>query len=104
MLYYGIPFDVACHFDIERKEKEKFQYHIDLKYELLKVCNTEVTKVHIIPIVVGALGIFTKNTVKYLQKIDSKSGLELLQRGCLLRTTRIIRKALDYNKQDLLEH
>ena len=59
--------DVACPFDtrVEKKEKEKFEHYTDLKYELLKVCNTEVTKVYIIPIVIGALGIVTKNVAKY---------------------------------------
>ena len=92
--------DVACPFDtrVEKKEKEKFEHYTDLKYELLKVWNTEVTKVYIIPIVIGALGIVTKNIVKYLEKIDFKPGLEPLQKACLLGTARIIRKVLDYNQ------
>ena len=66
--------DVACPFDtrVEKKEKEKFEHYTDLKYELLKVWNTEVTKVYIMPIVIGALGIVTKNVAKYLEKINFK--------------------------------
>ena len=92
--------DVACPFDtrVEKKEKEKFEHYTDLKYELLKVWNMEVTKVYIIPIVIGALGTVTKNAAKYLEEIDFKSGLDPLQKACLLGTARIIRKVLDYNK------
>ena len=58
----------------------------------------EVTKVYIIPIVISALGTVTKNVAKYLEKIDFKSGLDPLQKACLLGTGIIIRKVLDYNK------
>ena len=60
--------------------------------------NTEVTKVYIIPIVIAALEIVTKNFAKYLEKIDFKPGLNLLKKACLLGTARIIRKVLDYGK------
>ena len=37
-----------CPFDtrVEKKEKEKFEHYTDLKYELLKVWNREITKVY----------------------------------------------------------
>ena len=70
----------------------------DLKYELLKVWNTEVNKVYIIPIVIGALETVTKNVAKYLEKIDFKPGLDPLQKACVLGTARIIRKVLDYSE------
>ena len=91
---------MACPFDtrIEKKEKEKFEHYTDLKYELLKVWNTEVNKVYIIPIVIGALGTVTKNVAKYLEKIDFKPGLDPLQKACVLGTARIIRKVLDYSE------
>ncbi|XP_065055325.1 uncharacterized protein LOC135683870 [Rhopilema esculentum] len=92
--------DVACPFDtrVEKKEKEIFEHFTDLKYELLKVWNREITKVYIIPIVIGALGIVTNNVAKYLEKIDFKCGLDPLQKACLLGTARIMRKVLDYSK------
>ena len=92
--------DVVCPFDtrVEKKEKEKFEHNTDLKYELLKVWNREITKVYIIPIVIGALGIVAKNVAKYLEKIDFKPGLDPLQKACFLGTARIMRKVLDYNK------
>ena len=92
--------DVACPFNtrVEKKEKEKFEHYTDLKDEILKVWNTEVTKVFIIPIVIGALGIVTKNVAKYFEKIDFKPGLDPLQKACLLGTAKIIKKVLDYSK------
>eukprot|EP00795_Rhopilema_esculentum_P007658 gene7658-13482_t len=74
--------DVACPFDtrVKKKKKEKFEHYTDLKYELLKVWNREITKVYIIPIVIGALEIVTKNVAKYLEKIDFKPGLDPLQK------------------------
>eukprot|EP00795_Rhopilema_esculentum_P013890 gene13890-biopygen3805 len=92
--------DVACPFDtrVEKKEKEKFEHYTDLEYELLKGWNREITKVYIIPIVIGALGIVTKNDAKYLENIDFKPGLDPLQKACLLGTARIMRKVLDYSK------
>ena len=93
--------DMACPFDmrVEKNEKEKSEYYTDLKYEPLKVWNTEVTEVYIMPpIVIGALGIVAKNIVKYLEKIDFKPGLEPLQKASLLGTARIIRKVSDYDQ------
>ena len=63
-----------------------------------KFWNTEVTKVYVISIVIGALGIVTKNVAKYLEKINFKPGLDPLKKACLLGTARIIRKVLDYNR------
>ena len=90
--------DVACPFDtrVEKKGKEKFEYYNDLKYEIMKVWSSEVTKVYIIPIIVGALGTVTKNISKFLEKIEFKPGLEPLQKACLLGSARIMRKVLDY--------
>ena len=73
--------DVACPFDtrIERKEKEKIEVYTDLKYEILKCWRNEVKTVIIIPVVIGSLGIMTKNLENYLSKIDFAPGIEPLQ-------------------------
>ena len=64
--------DVACPFDTRvEKEKEKFEHYTDLKHELLKVWNMEVTKVYIIPIVIGALGTVTKNVANISKRLTS---------------------------------
>ena len=92
--------DVACPFDtrIERKEKEKIEVYTDLKYEILKCWRNEVKTVIIIPVVIGALGIVTKNLENYLSKIDFAPGIEPLQKTCLLGTARVLRKVLDYQQ------
>ena len=50
--------DVAYPFDrrIDKKEQEKIEAYTELKYEILKIWNTEVQKVVIVPIVIGAIG------------------------------------------------
>ena len=92
--------DVACPFDtrIERKEKEKIEVYTDLKYEILKCWRNEVKTVIIIPVVIGAFGIVTKNLENYLSKIDFAPGIEPLQKTCLLGTARVLRKVLDYQQ------
>ena len=54
----------------------------------------EVTKVYIVLVVIGALGMVSKNVSQYV-KMTGFNGLEKLQRACLLETTRILRN--DYN-------
>lgn len=56
----------------------------------------EVTKVYIVPVLVGALRIASKNISRYVE-MDGFDGLEKLQKVCLLGTARILRKVLDYN-------
>ena len=81
---------------IEKKEKDTVTNYTDLKYEILKMWKNEVTKVYIVPVVSGALGMFSKNISRYLE-ITGFDGLEKLQKACLLGTARILRKVLEYN-------
>ena len=92
--------DVACPFDtrIEQKEKEKIEVYTGLKYEILKCWRNEVKTVIIIPVVIGSLGIVTKNLENYLSKIDFAPGIEPLQKTCLLGIARVLRKVLDYQQ------
>ena len=53
-------------------------------------------KVFIVPIIIGALGSVTKKLGKNLEMINFVKGVEPLQKACLLGTTRIIRKVLDF--------
>ena len=89
--------DVACPFDtrIGKKEREKVEYYTDLKYEILKCWKGEVKKVLIIPIIIGALGLMTKNVKSNLEIINFKNGIEPLQKACMFGTARILRKVLD---------
>ena len=86
--------DVACPFDnrILNKEREKINVYTDLKYEILKCLKGEVKKLFIIPIIVGALGLVTKNL---RPKINVEMSIKQKQKVCLLGTARILRKALD---------
>ena len=88
--------DVACPFDtrILNKEREKVDVYTDLKYEILKCWKGEVKKAFIIPIIVGALGLVTKNLRPNLQKINVEMSIKQIQKACLLGTARILRKAL----------
>ena len=52
--------------------------------------NNEETKVYIVPVVIGALGISSKNISRYLE-IFGFDGLEKLQKACFLGTARILR-------------
>ena len=56
----------------------------------------ELTKVYIVPVVVGALGLVSKNITRYL-KIIGLDGLEKLHKTFLWGTATILRKVLDYN-------
>ena len=53
--------DIACPGDsrVELKEKEKMEHYAELKREIKKIWNCR--KVKIVPIVVGALGVVSRN-------------------------------------------
>ena len=87
--------DPACPFDtrIEKKEEEKCSNYCDLKYEIARMWR--IKDVEVIPVVIGTLGTGTKQFEKWIQKLDLKITVELLQKPCLLGTARIIRKVLD---------
>lgn len=86
--------DVAIPGDsrIREKETEKLDKYHDLKIELQRIWKTKVT---IIPIVIGALGAFSKKANIYIKtlKINIK-GQENMQKAALLGTARILRKVL----------
>ena len=73
----------------------KIEEYADLKYELLKVWKGEVTKLYILPVIIGALGTKTNNVQKNLDLLNIVSKAGDLQKICLLGTVRILRKVLD---------
>ena len=87
--------DPACPFDtrIEKKEEEKCNNYCDLKYEIARMWRMK--DVEVIPVVTGALGTVTKQFKKWIQKLELKITVEMLQKPCLLGTARIYRKVLD---------
>ena len=87
--------DPACPFDtrIEKKEEEKCNNYCDLKYEIARMLRMK--HVEVIPVVIVALGTVTKQFKKWIQKLDLKITVEMLQKPCLLGTARICRRVLD---------
>ena len=49
----------------------------------------------IVPFVIGALGLVTKNLKSNLEIINFKNGIEPPQKACMLGTAKILRKVLD---------
>ena len=89
--------DVGCPFDarIRERERTKIEKYTDLKYELLKVRKGEMTKVLILPVIIGALGTMTKNVQDNLDKLKIDNRVVDLQKIRLLGTSRVLRKVLD---------
>ena len=52
-------------------------------------------KVTIVPIVIGALGTITKGLLKGLEDLEVGGRVETIQTTALLRTARIVRRALE---------
>ena len=91
--------DPACPFDTrtEKKEEGKCSNYCDLKYEIARMWRMK--DVEVIPVVIGALGTVTKQFEKWILKPDLEITVEMLQKPCLLRTARIIRKVLDMKRK-----
>ena len=87
--------DIACLGDsrVESKEKEKKQNYAELRREIKKLWNCKEVKV--VPVVIGALGVISKNLKNYLKVLEVKCNVELLQKATLLGTARILRKVLE---------
>ena len=52
-------------------------------------------KTYVVPVVVGSLGIVTKDLVKHLGKIGIPTKIELLQKAALLSSARLPRNVLE---------
>ena len=62
--------DIACPFDtgVLEKEQEKMEKYQKLKREIGKIWSCR--RVTVLPVVIGALGTFSKNLKTSLKKID----------------------------------
>ena len=89
--------DPTCPFDTctEKKEEEKCINYSVLKYEIAKIW--KMRKLEVILVIIGALGTVTKHFEKWIEKLDLDLMIEALQKPCLIRKVRIIRKVLDMN-------
>ena len=70
------------------KEREKIHHYQDVKVEIQKIWNCK--SVSVVPIVIWALEVVTKNLMTWVTKIGTPGILNLLQKGCLLGTAKII--------------
>ena len=87
-----VDFAVPVDHRINLRESEKKDKYINLARELKKLWNMKVT---IVPIVIGALGTITKGLLKGLEDLQVGGRVETIQMTTLLRTARILRRALE---------
>ncbi|EDO35035.1 predicted protein [Nematostella vectensis] len=75
--------------NVGEKEKEKVLKYQDIRREIARIWDI---KTCVVPIVVGALGTVSKNLTKHLSSIGLKTRIELLQKGALLGSARLLRQ------------
>ena len=87
--------EVTCPFDsrVAEREIEKIEGYQDFKYEIIRLWNCK--KVKIVPVVKGALGTVSKSLKRYLTELQMEKLFAIMQKACLLGTSRILRKVLD---------
>jgi hypothetical protein len=85
--------DVAIPADrnVVQKGAEKKLKYKSLGIEIQRMWNLKCT---IIPVIIGASGIVTKNLRKNLEAIPEKHSMDSLQKTAVLGTSHIIRKVL----------
>jgi hypothetical protein len=77
--------------NVVQKEAEKKLKYKSLGIEIQRMWNPKCT---IIPVIIGATGIVTKNVRKNLEVIPGKHSIDSLQKTAVLGTSHIIRKVL----------
>ena len=87
-----MDFVVPADHRIKLKECEKKDKNFDLARELKKLWNMKVT---IVPIVIGAFDTVTIGLLKGLEDLEVGGRVETIQTTGLLRTARILRRALE---------
>ena len=86
-----VKFAVPADHIIKLKACEKKDKYQDLARELKKLWNMKAT---IIPIVIGAFGTVTKRLLKGMEDLEVGGRVDPSQTTALLRTARILRRAL----------
>ena len=84
---FAVPFDR----NVESKEKEKVDKYQELAAQ---VCRMNSAKVEVVPIVVGALGMVSKNLIGWLKMIGVGDVVGALQTSAIIGTSAILRKVL----------
>ena len=87
-----VDFSVPCETNVTAKEEEKI-----LKYSVLahQVSKLDRASTSIVPIVVGCLGVVTKNLEEGLKELRIPDVLGGLQTSAIIGTTNILRKVLN---------
>ena len=86
-----VDFSVPWDKNIVLKEDEKINNYSPLAHEIRKL---HKVKTKIVPIVVGSLGVVSKNLTGYIKQLDIPDVLGCLQTSAILGTTIILRKIL----------
>ena len=90
--YRMVDFAVLAGYRVKLKENERKDKYLDLTRELKKLWNMKVT---VIPIVIGALGTFTKRLIKRPKDLEIRGRVETIKITALLRSVRILRRVLE---------
>lgn len=88
---YLIDITVPSDYNIGAKEIEKLsKYHL-LKTEVSRLWNTQTT---VIPIVIGTTGTVANSIKRYIEQLDSKIDISILQKQAAIHTSIILSKVL----------
>ena len=87
LIDFSVPFDG----NVAKKEDEKKTNYTELARSVAAEHNV---RVEIIPIVVGALGVVTKDLEEYLKKLEIRDVIGGLQTAALIGTAAILKKVL----------
>ena len=91
-----MPADVRVH----EKEREKVEKYQDLRREIGRLW--QLRKVHVVPVVVGALGSVAKEFNRWMEKLGVPVDVGAVQKTALLGTARILRMVLEMYERDFL--
>ena len=87
-----IDVDISGDSRINQTEVEKIKKYQDLKVEVERLWEKKAT---IVPVVIGALGVITRDLVKHLKTFGlDKISPSQLQKAAILGTAHILRKYL----------
>ena len=87
MIDFSVPYDP----NVVSKEKEKIDRYKDLAAEVARMHNV---KVEVVPIVVGSLGVVTKDLTRWLGRVGVGDVVGGLQTSAIIGTAAILRKVL----------
>ena len=85
----AVPADGRVH----EKEREKVEKYQDLRREIGRLW--QLRKVHVVPVVVVALGSVTKEFDRWMEKLGVPVDVGVVQKTALLGTARILRMVLE---------